>query len=447
MNEVHASGRKRKDRAESCEASARSFRNERASASRPSLDMVVVLCGALLQVSNMFAKIVPNPTGTNGYEEYVRAAEIASVPDFAAYSRWIMNTHPAGVSLEEDKPIGVDLNDPDLTVRRKWIEKFRMCSNLISAGNRKPVYEPRDSILPETTFPEMAMFRALARLQASTAHVSFADGNTGEAVMRLEEGITFGQKLGGSILISRLVGVACGSIALAELDDHWPQLSLNDAHELRSYLGTRISATPLIVEALKSEKRASKNAIDELFAKPDAFANDYWNADKDKALINSVSKLSPLDAANAASDATAAVYAAYDSVIQLLSGPESEWLKYKDSNEDDTRKPLSGRIAGLVLPTLSQVLIVEARERTRLRLAYLTASAIEYRWINGRLPSNIEEFTSKPERLDPTSGRYFVYKRDGSWFKITREAKDALGGVGIGQSPKAPDPDVAPIRA
>ena len=82
-----------------------------------------------------------------------------------------------------------------------------------------------------------------------------------------------------------------------------------------------------------------------------------------------------------------------------------------------------------------------------MRLAYLTATPIEYRWLSGHFPDRIEEFTTKEERLDPTSGHNIVYKREGSWFRITREAKDSLGGVSMQPPPKQPDLDSLPLRA
>ncbi|HLK14321.1 MAG TPA: hypothetical protein VKT78_05920 [Fimbriimonadaceae bacterium] len=407
------------------------------------------MCSFAFQVSNMFAKIVPNPTGNNGYEEYVRAAEIASDAEFPAYQRRLLETRSSDPELEPQLPSDVDPRDLDLAIRRKWTSRYRICCNLISVGNRKPVYDPRESIAPETTFPEMAKFKSLAALEAATAHVAFADGNSGDAVGHIEEGLMFGEKLGGAILISRLVGVACSTTLLSELDDHWPQLSLNDAHELRGFFGKRLATPPLMIEALKGERRATKSAIEEMFSKPDQVAKE-WSYDGGDSFgkdMKTLAALNPIEAANLRADTEGVAYQQVDAVIGLFNGPETEWLKYKDPTDAEKNRSLASRLADVALPSLSNLIVAEARSRTRLRLAYLTASAIEFRWINGRLPNAIEEFTTPDERRDPTSGRSFSYRRDGPWFHITRENRDALGGVGVKPAPNKPDPDSIPVRA
>src|SRR5579872_7227097 len=139
--------------------------------------MIGLLVSAVLGQTPMFPKIIPNPTGSNGYEEYVRAADYTTSADFGAYRNWLDKLrNPSNYDSTTEPPAGVDVNDSDLTVRRKWNDRYRLCCNLVSTGNHKQVYEPRDTILPETTFPEMTRFKSLATLEANAAHVAFADG-------------------------------------------------------------------------------------------------------------------------------------------------------------------------------------------------------------------------------------------------------------------------------
>ena len=398
----------------------------------------------------MYEKIVPNPTGINGYEEYLRAADIAAIPEFNNYEGWLSNLHPGNVTWEVDKPSDVDPKDPDLTVKRKWVDRFRRCCDLISNGNRKAVMDPRGVIKPETTFPEMARFRALARLEAVSAHVCFADGRTGEGVRHIEDAQIFGNKISGMTLIGRLVGIACGRVSFIELDDHWAQLSVSDAEELERFFSQLLSGPLPLIESMRGERQGAHAAIEELFAKLTDLAS-LWNSDgKEQALINEVTRLGPAEARDAQAATIAAIDAYYDSVLATVNGPESGWLSLKAvSNEDDignTKLPLATRLTDLLTPALSQVLISDAQDRTRMRIAYLTAKAVDFRWIMGRLPDRIEDFASQVERNDPTSGRAFRYKRDGPWFRITRDGKDALGSVSLFKPPAPADPNLGPLR-
>jgi len=234
------------------------------------------------------------------------------------------------------------------------------------------------------------------------------------------------------------------------LDDHWAQLSVSDAEELQRFFGDQLSEPPRLVESLRAERRAEHTAVDQLFANPDEFASLWANDDKEKALAGSLAKLSANDAQGAQSATNAAIDAYYDSILTILNGPEAGWFSLKDlgdaENSDDSKAPLPTRLANLVMPTMSAVLVAESRDRTRMRLAYLTAKAVDYRWIMGRLPDRIEDFASPLERNDPTSGKSFRYKRDGPWFRITREAKDALGGVSLFKPPAPFDPNAGPLR-
>ncbi|MHB8637387.1 MAG: hypothetical protein ACYC96_13035 [Fimbriimonadaceae bacterium] len=411
--------------------------------------MVVLLCSALLGQASMFSKIVPNPTGTNGYEEYLRAADLASNPLFYGYEAWLANLRSPTPAQDLARPDDVALSDPDLTVRRKWFERFRRCCNLVSRGNLKPVADPRGSIGPETTFPEFQHFKALVRLEANAAHVEFADGQTGVAVRQIEDALTFGDKIGGRILISRLVGIACDAMTFLELDDHWFQLSVTDARELETFLAHELNGPTPLAATLRGEEQAAHAAVEELFAKPVGFATE-WGVDRNQqALARTLAKMGPVDA-QATQDATNAVIDAYyGSILTILRGPEARWLTVKDVADGvsgDSKVAFATRVADIVLPTLSQVLIAEARNRTQVRLAYLTAKAVEYRWVRGHLPDRIEDFTTAEERVDPTSGHAFRYRRDGPWFRITREGKDSLGGVSLFKPPAPFDPNVGTVN-
>jgi len=406
--------------------------------------MVAFLIGAILGQGSMFAKIVPSPTGMNGYEEYLRAADIANTPDFKAYGLWLQSRDTAYAP-----PQDVDPKDPDLVVRRKWADRFRACCSLIARGNQKPVFDPRGEFTPETTFPEFSQFRQVIRLEAATAHVDFADGQTGSGVRHVEDSIVFAGKIGGSLLIGRLVGMACDSLAFNELDDHWAQLSLTDAQELEAFFGQRLGGPSPLAETVESERKLGQLLIERMFSKPEDLAREVGSEDDQVALAAAIAKLDPGAMQQVRAASAASIDAYYATVASALTGPEPGWLTFKDppdaSQADDSVQGLAARLVELQRVNMSHIFVREAADRTRMRLAYLTAKAVEFRWLNGRLPTRIEEFSTLAERTDATSGRAFQYKRDGPWFKVTRDNKDALGGVGIFTA-SVPDPNAAPIR-
>lgn len=412
--------------------------------------VLLLACHVLLAQTGMFAKIVPNPTGRNGYEEYVRAAEYVYTPDFSAYSVWLFSVPNSGVTPDTVIPPDVSPRDSDLVVREKWTNRYRVCTELIRTGNNKPVYDPRGGFTPETTFPEMAAFRTLTRLECATAHVEFARGLTGSALQHLEDSVVFGGRIGGAILIGRLVGIACDSLALNELNDHWAQLSVSDAAQASAFFRSRIGGPPPVAETLQGEKSAGRQLVDRMFSKPEQLADMLGEESGVGDLSRALKKLSPEAIQALQTEANRQLDAYYDSIAAVLQGPESGWIRFAEppdaSKTDETSSGLAKRLAEVIRPSMSRVLVREAQDRTLMRLAYLTARAIEYRWHMGRLPRSIEAYTTPSERLDPTSGRAFVLKREGQWFRIVREGKDALGEVGMYKPPAAVDPNSLPSR-
>jgi len=411
--------------------------------------MFVFLCAAAVGQGSMYSRVVPYPTGTNGYEEYLQAADIASGPEFDLYDTWLVGLR-SGSLTNAEKPFDVDRTDPDLAVRRKWAERFRRCCSLISNGNRKPVSDPRGAAGAGGGFPEYRAFKSLAKIEEATAHVLFADGQTGDAIRHLEDGLIFGSKIGAARLMGRMQGIACDAIAFDELDDHWAQLCLSDAQELEVFFGRRLNSPPTLIESIPAQRRVSHAAVIQLFSDSADFARTWGLGENQQGLMASLNKLGPFDAEATQASTLAAVDGFYDSMIALLNGPESAWLSVREvdggDQAQDASLPLGTRLAGLVAPIMSRVLVREAQDRTRMRLAYLTAKALEYRWLKGHLPDRIEDFTTAEERRDQTSGRAFRFKRDGPWFRITREGRDALGVVTLFQPPAPADPGSGPIR-
>jgi hypothetical protein len=398
-----------------------------------------------LGTGSISSRIEATATGQNGYEEDVRAADIADTPEFKLYDRWLQAQPTASPSGEDgrndmERPAGVGPNDPDLVVRRKWVNRYRICLELVATGDSKRVFDPRKRINPETVFPEFSTFRTLIRLEMAAARVDFADGQTGEGIQRIEESLVFGQKISSTLLIGRLVGIATSSLAYRELDSHWPQLCLSDATELKNFFGARMNAPSSMIEAVNFERQLAQNAVELLFKDPAKFKTSIGVDDDKQGFLDGLSKMSADDLARTESATSATLDSYYTSLAKVLTGPESAWLGFKDVDDklqsEAPNTSLSNRLAALILPTMSGAVLAEAKDRTRARLAYLTCRAIEYRWLNGKLPDRIEEFSTLAERRDPIAGINFNYRKEGIWFVITRSSNDAVGSVSLMPPPR-----------
>jgi hypothetical protein len=383
---------------------------------------------------SMFSRIVPHPIGRNGYEEYVRAADIADSVEFKAFSNWLAVRPDDRLDLSQ--PRGIKPDDPELLVQQRWASRFSGCCDLVSLGNGKEVFDPRTELTAATTFPEFAAFKSVARLEVATAQVKFAAGQTGEGLRHVFDAMTFGQKMSGTILIGRLVGIACQSIAYRELDRVWPQLNLDDVREVQRYMAALIALPPAMRAALDWDFRFSRGALVGI-AKNPASLKDFGYED----MPDSMKALSGLSQSQL-NDAVAQALVKFDgftsSVMTVLNGPEAGWSSIEKLEAGFGGDPhsVSDALAGLVLPTISAAVTAELRTRTFARLAYLTAKAAEFKWLNGRRPEKMEEFTTKEERTDPTGGGFEI-RPFGPWFEIVRTGKDTLGEQKLRPKPVA----------
>src|SRR5262249_40593901 len=110
---------------------------------------------------SLFSQIILKPTGQNGYEEFVAAADLVrqSAPrvDIAV-----------GGTLKQKRAALADRN-------------CARALELLRRGMQKPVVLPRTSVDWGTTGPELTHFRRLGRLLQVEQYVLFSQGRTRQA--------------------------------------------------------------------------------------------------------------------------------------------------------------------------------------------------------------------------------------------------------------------------
>jgi hypothetical protein len=179
----------------------------------------------------IFPKLFPKPTGQNGYEEFVMAADlINSSRVWQEYER-VYFDHP-GPTLIMKRRV---LFDP--TVQRAL--------TLIRAGLRKRIQSPRPYPELQTLVPELPAFRSLGRLLGVEMSVNFADGRNSQAIECLRDALMFGYRIQAGTLFSGVVGLYVDDVALREFGDHlnvrrvrWASLLADQPGRLRAMART-----------------------------------------------------------------------------------------------------------------------------------------------------------------------------------------------------------------
>lgn len=396
----------------------------------------VIIALLILQTngqSSIFKTTVPSPTGKNGYEEYVRAAEIVTSPECS----FIMDYDPksptppqADEETTSDKFKNLQktyqkiLGKTPLQIRRLLYKDFGRALELVRIGNAKPIF-PTRPITMETPFPEYSAFRRLVKYGVMCSDSLIADGRSGEASKVLVDLFTMTQNFQRDTLIGLLVGTACQGLLMAAIQNHMEHFSEIDwkyfEHSSIELLGKanplpQIMATEMsILESIKKEPKETLQS----------FLNDENSSTRAKGIIARMQTMSRAEANGIVQDAITEIKAYCQLVIRTMDSPESEWGNVPDLTDTSDATWLAQQIQ----PDYRNLLTAYARIRTQVRLLRLHSLVQMYRWHWNELPNSLEIITSYKERFDPLSQLDFVFEVKGSGYRIFSKGSKVTGEI------------------
>ena len=352
-----------------------------------------------------YPQLFPTSTNNNGYEEWVRAADL------------IQNNAKVQVLLEQPAPSLVMkrriLDDPDVA----------QALQLVRAGANKPVFSPRTSLDENTPLPELAHFRNLARLLAMEQYVAFADGRVDAAINDLRVGLAFGYRVQTDTLISGLVGVAIHSIVLKEFSQHLDQLSVYHCNDVRRIVEDFLDAENPAVHLLALEKGYALKMLNARRSDPDGLsallktlgAGSAPEEDPNITAVQAYLTNHPGDANALLDDASRRVSALYDQTLLNLRLPPAQ---RKPLPIDQAASPGAALFRAITIDP-QQILDKYARDQTQLRLLGVHVLIHRYRWDHNILPDSLSEMRAPNLVHDASSGAEIVYQREGDRYLLT----------------------------
>jgi hypothetical protein len=407
-----------------------------------------------LQEPNL-TKVVPIPTGQNGYEEYVQAAIILAKPENKTLVNYVRAATEAGSPTGQAiaRPATVPEGLKALDLFRLEVKKLQPVIDLVRAGNLKPVSYPKAQITPVTLLPELAYFKLATRVFQHAAYVAFADGNSREGVSLIMDGLTFSEKFQVGDLIHLLVGRACTQMMYVAVDRHTPQIALNGAIKLQTWAtGADRRYRDAAVRAAKVERAKIRVFYDDFFNNPSEYFEGMDIKPEDerqwKANLQAVSSLRRDQIYNSFFKRLELPLSA---LLERLNSPESTWLAalvFDGFETDDTKPPIASDVAAplLTLLKLYQMLDSGLHNGESLQLASCTiqdrlfkihCDATVFRWRTGKNPTKLADLYGA-DPTDPATGENYDYSiRDNGWFKIScKHAK--IGEVTISSRASQP---------
>lgn len=385
------------------------------------------------RILNNLREVIPKWTGTNGYEEFVKAAILLKAPQLEALDRYI-DFRNGSPSADKSVPPGIKADTPVLELYKLELKQARPALALVRAGLAKPITYPRP-VSEVTPFSELPAFKFEARLFGRLAEVELAAGHEEAGLKALTDGFSLSKRIPPSGDIAALVAVSAEGIMFKAILKQLPHLSLAGVTSLRQSAEAACATPEAFLEASRVMRTARRNNFYDLFQHPRESLGDDPDEARNIKLIQSI----PTAERDRLYEAMFKQFETPFKAREIrLSGPEDTWLGpldtqhvpgYRSGPDTDLLSRLSSKTkaAGLVVLqylapmdydnyNYESVIRVAAMRRIHERLLALTCAIFEFRLRTGKFPPTLEALSGK-EPQDPASkGPYtYVANSDGTF--------------------------------
>jgi hypothetical protein len=335
------------------------------------------------QETSIFQQLFPKPSGQNGYEEIIRAGELAKS------SKLLMDAFDPKATLTLKRQV---LAEPAL---KQALALFRV-------GLEKSLRSPRETG-KDPEFQAFGVYRMVARLLAVEQYVLLADGRVSQAIDSVRDGLRLGYAVQSDLLIGGLVGVAIDSTVMSSLTQHVEQFSVSDCKKVMTLARAWLNAPDPAIAAITSERQMMLSKLKENLA----LSKGALPEEQILALVNS----------------------RIDFAIENLK--HSLWeRKAPPTIEGNPMVAAYVNALGIdaVLTSTSKSF---AKDQARMQVLGVHAAIRAYRWENNRLPDSLEELKLGKLAIDPFTGKTLAYKRTGeTTYELTSDGLKPVPNTG-----------------
>jgi hypothetical protein len=346
---------------------------------------------------SLLQQIVPHPTGQNGYEEFLAAADLLGAPEV------------------RDAIDRATRARTDLALARRAARLALPAFALVRQGLLKPVFDPRQTLEVDTLFPEFAAFRQLARAYQLEVWVRFADGEPRAGVRAAVEGLRFSRAISRSLLIADLVSMACEAIMFGALDRHIAHVPEPDVALLTGLVEEVLAGEPHWVGVFTREAEFVKSGLAMFLEGPgdpvDPEAFDAGLLEPPPPEVEAFRSATPAQKAAVKRDFATHMGLVLDELRERSAKPEAQWLT--PSGNIEAADPVVRYVAESATEVFEHTVAFHARTRTQYRLLRLHAAITQFRWRHHRLPRDLAELGQPAWLEDPLSGGQFQYRPTG----------------------------------
>jgi hypothetical protein len=357
---------------------------------------------------SIFNQVITAPTGRNGYEELVAAADelrsslLFKEADEAAGT-------PGGLTLAMRRRV---LQDPALI----------RCLALVRRGLSKPITSPRQELKISTALPELPSFRQIARLLVMQQYVFYAEGRSSDAIETTRVCLRLSQVIQMDTLIHGLVGVSMTAIGVRGTGDHLGQLAARDCAHLYEVCMEWLAEADPLPAMVATERQNLQEAIDELKTGDVELIKaslDLKQANPDpetRQLTLEIERAanSPASLSLALEEAGRRVDTYYESILpETVKPPWERRFEALPQGGD-----LTTQLAAHLATRPQQISDKYAGAQAQVRLLALHAAILAYRWEHDRAPESLAVLNPGDLALDPFTGELLEYQVFGRRYRL-----------------------------
>lgn len=374
--------------------------------------IAAVLLATQVSGGSLLKELIPQPTGANGYEEFLRAADLlASDPKVkAAY----------------DELVKVPADGDVLAVRRDAVEKAGAVLALIRTGALKPVvYPERDPLKPSSR--DGIGLRRLGRIGLMAAYGSLADGKSAAATDDILAVLTMMDALArNGREVGAYLAIANHEILFSMLDRAFDALAPADLARIEK-AANELVERPIYADVIRRELTGNLAILADL-------EKNYRPKPSD---IEPKSPLGKRFRAMTPEQRSVEIRLAADLLRQsavrkvaLANGPERDWLPFNADALPDTREDATvPRWIVNSMDTGDQPAIALAVNRTKWRIVRLTARLRRIMAEEDRVPKSLPDNLPKGYADDVLGGGAFVFKATSTGFTVESAGVPTTGPV------------------
>lgn len=340
---------------------------------------IVSAPAAITQQGSYFERTFPNPTGRNGWEEYLMAADIAR----SSNATGLLMGNAELSRLENDQIV---------------IRELKRALNLVRAGNRKPITYPftyeEFSIGP---FVELAQIKQLGHALVAEAFVNLADGNPKTAARAITDAFVIGRRVAVGPRTSGLVSIAMEAIAFRALYMNLHRLDEESLENLAEVFGKAARELSPMIEMYFQEFEEWSRFVPDMLLQPEEFTMG-------EEVPGAVRNLKAAEIEAVTQKVLAAMKTIKDSARVMFARQERFWIEPKPEHEDPTVAFVLDNLPG----AFTHIIV---RNRTQLRLAEVHCRLMLHKRRHNSFPAKLSELGDERFAYDSTTGSPYYYAR------------------------------------